>query len=281
MPKEHQPFKIDAVVNHPLFLRPIRERTQEVGAGLAIAEALQNANVIFRIEGNSSRWENPGQGALFVGDHTTGMESVLLFAMLSLKGRNDVYFTAKPYSVFNHVLAMVGASENDYTIPLMPRVMAQGRKGGYLADRINRQIHKSDLLTEQEIRELNRRSIHVCALHLDQGHGVNIFPAGAVSKRETMPWQRGIGEIVKAVDPEDRDRVMIVPYSIEGPAALQLGRSLYSSRRHHVPKERRVLLRTGKQGTINELFSGEVSVDELTSTEVTAIIERNFKSELR
>lgn len=97
MSKEHQPFKIDAVINHPLFFKPIKKRAQVIGAGLAIAEAFQKANITTHIEGDTSRWEKSGQGALFVGDHTTGLEPELLLAILVSMGRRDVYFTTKPY----------------------------------------------------------------------------------------------------------------------------------------------------------------------------------------
>lgn len=278
--REHKPFKIDQIVNHPLFLQGVKDRAQQIGAGPAIAEALTRANVRINIEGDTYRWESPGQGALFVGDHINGIEDLLLFSVLTAKGREDIRFTAKPYSNLNHVLATLGQQEDRYMIPMMPRNMARGRRVERLTDKFYKRVFRNELLTEEQIRDLNRNALLVSAELLDQGSAVNIFPSGVVDPQGDASWQRGLGEIIKLVRTENRDKVMIIPYRIEGANAFKILLALLVKSLGRSPKEQVIALRLGRQGTIAELFQGDISVDRLSSTEISAIIEKTFKADL-
>lgn len=275
----HQPYKIDLVVNNPMFFADTKERAQTDGVGVAVADTLDDANIYVDIDGKTAPWEQPEQPALFVGDHTSGIEDLLLLATLARSGREDVHFTAKPHSNLNHILAMLGQPEEDHMIPFIPRTLAKGREGGSMMDKLSRRMFADELLTEEQIRELNAASLQFCADALSRGRGINIFPTGTINKKGDAPWQRGVGEIIKLTPQAVQEELLIVPYKFEGVKPLHvLGAIAARSLGMRSPKQE-IQLRIGRQEMAQAIFA-EGGVDQLSGKEVTSILEQRFKADL-
>ncbi len=88
------------------------------------------------------------------------------------------------------------------------------------------------------------------------------------------PWQRGLGRIIKQLPEEARDNVGIVPFRFDNFSRLRLICSLIMASRGIEPRPQTITLRTGKQGTVNEVLDSDT--DKLNADEITRIIREQF-----
>ena len=56
-----------------------------------------------------------------------------------------------------------------------------------------------------------------------------IYPAGGVVDACSVQWKRGVGEIIKKVDPSNRDSVKIIPFRFDDFSRWRLTQALISA----------------------------------------------------
>lgn len=273
MPKEHKPFKIDILANHPLFLAGTKERAKEVGLTIALAEKMRASNINIIFEGDTSRFNKAGSPALLIGDHKTSLENILMLAAFGSFPREDIKSTGKTFALSGHLITALGQDENDYIIPIMPQTLAKDRPGGAVVSKI---LFSRDLLTKDEIRLQNTQSLQDAAKELNEGRVVLICPSGKLNDARTNKWFRGVGEIIKQVRPDRRDSIPIVPFFFEGIRPLNIVKALMLSSMGIKPKEQNIIIHLGKQDTIEAVFHGKSDTDSISSTDITEILRQRF-----
>lgn len=276
MPKEHKSFKIDFLTNHSSLFAETRERAKEVGLATAFAEKMQAANIHIKFEGNTSFFNKVGSPTLFIGNHATGFENVIMLAAFGSFLREDVKFATKPYTFTNHLIVMLGQDENSYTIPLIPQTMAKDRSGGAI---ILKHLFTKDLLTRNEIKTQNMKSLQIAAKELNKGSVVVIYPTGEINDARSSKWFSGVGEVIKMISPEKRNSVNIVPFFCEGIQPLNLVRAFLSSSLGNRPKEQNITIHLGKQDTIKTLFDDHINLESASPNDITEILRQQFISD--
>ncbi|MGH7196172.1 MAG: hypothetical protein ACREGJ_00180 [Candidatus Saccharimonadales bacterium] len=259
----------------PGFIRDTRELVEENGGiAQAVAETFEQANITVEVDGDVSQWSNAGQGAILVGDHRNGVEYAPLLAVFGNMGREDMRFVAKPFSMQARVMGSLGLEGAGLTLLVIPGTLASNRK-----DKINRDLcwriaNRGNLPTKDEIKTLNADTLQGCADLAESGHAVTLYPTGGVMDATKKPWQRGLGRVIKQLPAESRDSVAIVPFRFDDFSKLRLIRSLTMASRGVISRPQTITLRTGKQGTVNEVLAG--ATDELTADEITAVLRKQF-----
>lgn len=76
------------------LLPKVRARVNEVGLALAMSEMFADASITIEFDGDTSAWNLPGCPVLAVGDHSQGLESLLVIGAGGLAGRGDISVTA-------------------------------------------------------------------------------------------------------------------------------------------------------------------------------------------
>lgn len=101
-----------------------------------------------------------------------------------------------------------------------------------------------------------------------------IYPAGGVVDACSARWKRGVGEIIKKVDPSNRDSVKIIPFRFDDFSRWRLMSAVAKACNGKTSdKSQEITLRFGKCGTIDELFP---DVDKLSSMEITSRLHNQF-----
>jgi len=252
----------------PGFIRDARELAEQLGSATsAIAKTFAQANITVEIDGDESSWSH-------VGDHRNGTEYAPLLAALGDPGRTACYFVAKPFSLSSRVRNALTPPGTRINLPVIPRTLASDRQ-----DISNRDLHwrimrRGSLPTQEELKTLNANTLQDGAKLVASGHIVTNYPTGGVMDAVKNPWQQGLGRIIQQVPEDARDRVSVVPFRFDDFSKLQLIRSLAMARRGMKPNPQTIMLRLGRQGSINEVL--EDSVDGLSSHEITAVLREQF-----
>lgn len=255
----------------PQFAHEIRELSEESGGvAAATAEVFRRANIHIQLEGETSDWFREGNGALYVGDHQNGMESLVLLAVCGSMGREDMHFIAKPFSVQSALRASLGARAVGMTLPVIPRTSASDRDDIWNRDLYWRILNQNKLPTTDEIRQYNTASLERAKNLVAEGHAVTIYPTGGVMDATKNTWQRGLGNIIASLSDEQRHAVGVVPFKFQDLSRIRLLRALTLQSRGVAPKRQNIIMKIGKQGSIadildpdNEAMSAEEIVDNI------------------
>lgn len=240
------------------FTRSIREQAGHTGLPNALSEAFTEANIDLLIRGDTTRWDRSGTPTLLLGDHRSGLERLPLMAAFGQLDRSDIQFIAVPHSIAAKITKALDPEGNDYTLPVLPGLLASDR--GFQMDRYTktRVLHHGSLPTRDEIRQLNKQTFQDAAGLLEQGFAVNIFPAGHVDIDIHEQWPKGTGEILARVPDEVRKHLIVVPYRFEDDYTRErLAKSLTTRSLGKKPKERIFTLTIGDQKTAHELIGSE------------------------
>lgn len=184
--------------------------------------------------------------------------------------REDIKFASKPYGLTNHFLTALGQEEYDYSIPFIPGNMASDKRGGSL---VSRRLFARDLPNSEAIRQQNAQSIQESVLNLAQGGVVIIYPTGESNDARESRWYKGVGEIIKKVKPENRDDISLVPFYCEGIKPSRILSALLLQAAGINPREQRIFIRLGQQGSIGEVLP---KIDTQDSQVVTATLKEQF-----
>ena len=259
----------------PGFVRDARELAERLdSATSAVAETFARANISVEVDGDVSTWSDEGQGALFVGDHRNGAEYAPLLAAFGDVGRTACHFVAKPFSLSSRVRNTLTSSDARINLPVIPRTLASDRQDTFNRDLHWRIMRRGNLPTEEELKTLNANTLQDSADLVAAGHIVTIYPTGGVMDAIEKPWQQGLGRIIQQVPEDARDRVAVVPFRFDDFSKVRLISSLVMVRYGLEPSPQTIVLRLGRQGSVNEVLEG--SVDELTAREITAALREQF-----
>ncbi|SRR6266545_415648 len=260
----------EPLCREPGYLRQVRELAERTGGVTgAVATVFQQARIRVAVDGNTSDWRSPGQGALLVGDHRGGIEFAPLLALFGAFGREDVHFIGKPFSRTFRILNSLGTHAEGLTLPVIPRTLARDRAGIFNRD-LHWRIAKGDTLpTGAELAVINAKTLERAAALISAGELVNLYPAGGVVDAAVRPWYRGLGTIIKTLKTEDRELVRVVLFRFDDFAATKVVRRLVLQSHGITPhRPYTITLRIGPSGTISELLGG-AEVAELGAADIT------------
>lgn len=275
---DKETMRFDQLKNVGSFLPETRRRVGEVGLALAMAEEFEKANIHITAEGDTASWIDEGQPAIAVGDHSKGLECLLILAASGVVGRHDISITAKPYALTGQVANALSCDEDDYLIGLVPGNMAKDRKGGDFGTRIHRAAFRHQLTDKQGIREYNERSMQRAAsLIEDDGRLVTIFPTGGVYDAAKAPWRNGVGQLASRLSPETFDTTVVAPFMFEGINARRILLAMMKGKMGLKPKRQDITATFGKGETLGAIFH---DIEEPTPAEVTQRLQARYQEEL-
>ncbi|GAB3428651.1 hypothetical protein GCM10027569_72400 [Flindersiella endophytica] len=208
------------------------------------------------------------------------MEFAPLLAVLGQLGRHDAYWLAKPFSRNAKIMAFL-SPETDMVLHVVPRTLARDRANILNSDLGWRLIERTRLLQLDELSALNQNTLTRASGLLSDGHIVTVYPVGRVADATRRRWQRGVGSIIKMVEPSKRDSTSIALFRFDDFSQIKLLRSLVLRSHGFAPRPYTITLRVGVCGSISELLGGQAAADELSPAEVTAHLRRQFLSAFR
>jgi len=248
---------VKTVCSIPNFLRGLQSKSIELLIPYAFAQFLTAAHVPITITGDTSTWNKSGKGALFIGDHRNGLEYFLLLATMGYVGRDDIKVIAKPYSLSVRLTEALDVHHGEYALAVIPNTLASDRRNIFNRDIGMRLLYRRELSTQNEAKAINATAMKDAASFLSHGHVVGIYPTGGVKCATTSDWYRGVGEIIKLLPEEARERVVIVPFQFDHFTQFQLICALWLHSKGHTRKQRTIELHLGKQLTVADFLASE------------------------
>lgn len=259
----------------PLFLREIETLGNQIGVIDAVHETLRRDNVTVDVEGDFERVQDHPDGILFVGDHKNQWEFVALMDMLSRMGRDDMFNIAKFY-VQRQVHQALGHAASRLVLPVYPRILARDRGEFFNSEVVNRLLYRRHLLTMAESEEANARSLQIASEGLVGGGVVNIFPCGSVVDARKRPWRSGVGEIIRQVPDENKEDVLVVPYSMKDAPRARLIGAIALRGRGIFGKPQTMDVQLGPVQTAAELMDSLPDSARHDRVAITALLQRQF-----
>lgn len=199
----------------PGFLRDFEALGEEVGFAKAFHQTLQNAHISVNIEGDLDQLKEHTGGILFIGDHKARWEFVAIADVMSQLGRDELLNVAKFYVQRQVYMALGHRAATEHTVPVYPRILARDRPDILNYELSSRLLFRKHLLSFAESREANVRSLAKAAELLANDGAVNIHPTGCVEDATVHEWRTGIGRIVEQIPDENKEDVLLAPYTME------------------------------------------------------------------
>jgi hypothetical protein len=240
-----------------------------------VSKLFEIAKIAITVDDQLEQLDDSDSGTLFVGDHRQGIEYLPLLAKFGDSEKKNVHFVAKPFSMQARIMGHLAATASDLTLPVIPRTLSRDRKNIFNRDLFWRLTKRSFLPSESEIKEINGSTLEKASCYIQEKEAVVIYPAGGVVDACSVQWKRGVGEIIKKVDPSNRDSVKIIPFRFDDFSRWRLTQALISAcnNRQHSAGIQEITLRLGECGTVGDLFP---DVDELSSMEITSRLHNQF-----
>ena len=172
------------------------------------------------------------------------------------------------------IMSYLATSSSGLTLPVIPRTLARNRKNILNRDLFWRITKRDFLPSASEIKEINNSTLDSASCLIQKGDVAVIYPAGGVIDACTATWKRGVGEIIKSVEPDNRNSVKIIPFRFDDFSRWRLVRALEKACKNKTSnRPQKITLRLGKCGTVKELFP---NIDTLTSTDITSQLHDQF-----
>jgi hypothetical protein len=254
----------------PKFLQALQDMTSEVALPYAFAEYLRLARLPITIHGDTSGWNRPGKGALFIGDHRNGLEYFLLLAALGQAGRKDIKIIGKPYAFSVHLTEALDVRHEGYILPVIPGTLVSDRLNIFNRDIGMRVFNANKLSTHKEAKAINATAMQNGASLLANGYAVGVFPTGGVKSATKSAWFRGVGEMIKLLPEEARERVVIIPFQFAHFTQFQVVATLWLYSKGLKVKPRTLSLNVGRQISVADFLTSETA----GSTDSQVITER-------
>jgi hypothetical protein len=254
----------------PKFLQALQDMTSELALPYAFAEYLRLAKLPININGDTSGWKSTGKGVLFIGDHRNGLEYFLLLAALGQEGRNDIKIIGKPYALSVRLTEALDMHHEGYILPVIPRTLVSDRLNIFNRDIWMRAFNANKLSTQKEANAINVAAMENAASLLANGYAVGVFPTGGVKSATKSAWYRGVGEMIKLLPEEARERVVIIPFQFGHFTQFQLVATLWLYSKGVAVKPRTLSLNLGRQITVADFLTSETA----GSTDPQVITER-------
>ncbi len=254
----------------PKFLQALQDMTSEVALPYAFAEYLRLARLPITIHGNTSGWNRPGKGVLFIGDHRNGLEYFLLLAALGQEGRKDIKIIGKPYALSVRLTEALDRHHQGYILPVIPGTLVSDRLNIFNRDIWMRVFNSNKLSTQKEAKAINATAMQNGASLLANGYAVGVFPTGGVKSATKSAWFRGVGEMIKLLPEEARERVVIIPFQFAHFTQFQVVSTLWLYSKGFKVKPRTLSLNVGRQISVADFLTSETA----GSTDSQVITER-------
>jgi hypothetical protein len=253
----------------PKFLQALQDMTSEVALPYAFAEYLRLARLPITIHGDTSGWNRPGKGALLIGDHRNGLEYFLLLAALGQAGRKDIKIIGKPYALSVRLAEALDRHHEGYILPVIPGTLVSDRLNIFNRDIWMRLRNANKLSTHKEAKAINAAAMKNGASFLAEGYAVGVFPTGGVMSATTSAWFRGVGEMIRVLPAEARERVVIIPFQFGHFTQFQVVATLWLYSKGLKVQPRTLSLNVGRQITVADFLTSETagSTDPLVITE--------------
>ena len=241
-----------------------------------MSELLEDASISIEFDGDTSAWDSPGRSVLAVGDHSQGLESLLVIGASGLAGRGDISVTAKPYALTGQVVNALSDDEK-HLIGLIPGNMSRDRRGGDFGIRAHRAAFKSHLpANRDEARAYNNRSMQRAADLLGDGSLVTVFPTGGVYDAAKTPWKNGVGQLAASLEPEVFDSTIVSQFRFEGVSPRRILQAIVKSRMGLKPKPQTITMSFGSQDTLGEIFR---ETAQPTPSHITEVLQDRYMTE--
>jgi len=267
-------IRFDQVKNLGIFA-DTRQRAARVGLVAAVAELFEAANIDIDIIGADSALQTVGLPTIAVGDHSKGLESLLIVGACAGLNRPDMNITAKPFAFTGQMVNAI-APEEDQLIGLVPSAMARDKKGGDMGVRLHRAVYRKHLPTLAETAAFNRRSIGKIATTVEAGRLVTIFPTGGVYDAATTPWRKGVGQAVTALSDEVFDTTLVAPFEFEDFKPRRIMTAIAAARLGIKPRRQELVVKFGPQETLGSIFDGN---RDLSAEGITEVLRQRFEDE--
>jgi hypothetical protein len=186
---------------NPPFVNKIGSLATEKGFGDAVLEVFADANIALELTDETPKAD--GHGLIIAGDHSQGMEPILVQAAVALADRDNSRVIASPLSFSGRLIQGTGAGK-DLIIPVIPTAWAAENRfpTRELGNNFRRVMHPNVMSRpKDELKQLNRDAISVAAQSAVAGEVVTIFPTGGLTSTEGH-WHRGLGQIISALPEE-------------------------------------------------------------------------------
>jgi hypothetical protein len=243
----------------PKFLQALQDMTSEVALPYAFAEYLRLAKLPITINGDTSGWNRTGKGVLFIGDHRNGLEYFLLLAALGQVGRKDIKIIGKPYALSVRLTEALDMHHEGYILPVIPGTLVSNRLNIFNRDIWMRLFNANKLSTQKEAKAMNATAMKNAASFLATGYAVGVFPTGGVKSATKSEWYRGVGEMIKLLPEEARERVVIIPFQFGHFTQFQLVGTLWLYSKGFEVKPRTLSLNLGRQITVADFLTSETA----------------------
>jgi hypothetical protein len=258
------------------LLPKVQARAGEVGLALAMSEMFERASISIEFDGDVSAWDSPTQPVLAVGDHSQGLESLLVIGASGVAGRGDIGVTAKPYALTGQVVNAL-TDDDRHLLGFIPGNMSTDRRGGDFGVRAHRALFKSHLpANRHEARAYNNSSMERAANLIEEGGLVTIFPTGGVYDAATTPWKNGVGQIAASLTPDAFDETVVSQFRFDGVSPRRILQAIVKSRTGLKPKPQTIIMSLGNQGTLGDIFKDSLAP---TATQITTVLQERYMSE--
>lgn len=244
--------------------------TSKLALPYAFAEYLKLAKLPIIINGDTSGWKSTGKGVLFIGDHRNGLEYFLLLAALGQEGRKDIKIIGKPYALSVRLVEALDMHYEGYLLPVIPGTLASNRLNIFNRDIWMRLFNINKLSTQKEAKAMNAIAMKNAVSLLANGYAIGVFPTGGINSATTSAWYRGVGEMIKVLPEEARERVVIIPFQFGHLTQFQFVTRLWLYSKGVEVKLRPLSLDLGRQITVANFLTSETA----GSTDPQVITER-------
>jgi hypothetical protein len=259
------------------FMPRLRKRVGEIGLAAAMLEGFERVHLHLEPEGDTEVWQSPGSPAIAVGDHSQGLESLLIIGASGLMGRGDISVTAKPYALTGQIVNALTKEEGDTMIGLIPGAMAKERKGGDLGVRLHRAAFKRHLPSGEAIKQYNAASLENAASRIEHEGGlVTIFPTGGVYDAATTPWRNGVGHLATSLSPEAFAETQVAPFRFDGVSPRRILQAVLLSAVGYSPKQQIIPVTFGKAEPLGDIFFDRSTV---TPARITQTLQQRYQQE--
>lgn len=255
----------------------VARRVGEVGVATALREELEAAGIFIHTHNQTPGWETTAQPAIAVGDHSKGLESLLLVGACGVTNRNDLGITAKPYAPTGQLINAI-SEPDEYLLPLIPTSVATDRQDGDFRSKVHRRIFGKYLLTKAETQTFNKTTMQNAASMLeDEGRLVSIFPTGGVYDATKAPWRNGVGYIAAELSRDAFDSTAILPFKFGEFSPRRVLSAMIKSRLGiTTSKQQHIDIFLGEPETLGSLFPKD---DDRLPINITQVLQQRYQEE--
>jgi|GEM_PF-4094697 len=229
----------------PPYVTRLQVAAGRDGVSVALHKALTDAGVTTRVEGDMTVADEPGEGAIWYGNHRGGVEPILLGGVFGRLGRSDFHFFGKPYALQARVLHGAGPEAWNTILPVYPSRMADPAARLRLRDRYWRWRLGSYMPTDEQIREMNNSSQQRATAVVAAGELALIFPTGHVGEALEKRWHHGLGRMTLELA-RRQSEAPLIPFQFDAFSTPQLTLRLLRRVLHLRAKPYEVVLRVAE-----------------------------------